>query len=244
VPGPDPDYEALHASLLAGLPTQVGHKDEHGIYRGTRERKFQVFPGSALARKPPAWVFAAQVLDIGGKVWGMQCARVEPAWIERQAAHLVRRNWHDPHWSRKRGAVVAFEQVTLFGMVLVERRPVTFRRQDPLLAHAIFLREGLARGEVDGRADFLKANRRVLAEAEDVEARERRQGLIRPDDELAVFFEGKLPADISDSRSLDAWYRKAPAGARAALRWTLADVMAGDDSLDAGAFPPALELDG
>src|SRR5699024_11786451 len=171
VPGPDYDYEALHASLLAGLPTQVGHKDEHGIYRGTRERKFQVFPGSALARKPPAWVFAAQVLDIGGKVWGMQCARVEPAWIERQAAHLLRRSWHDPHWSRKRGAVVAFEQVTLFGMVLVERRKVTFRKQDTVRAHRIFLREGLARGELDARADFVKANRKVLAEAEDIEAR-------------------------------------------------------------------------
>jgi ATP-dependent helicase HrpA len=257
VPGPDPkkphaprsqpnapDYQALHASLIAGFPTQVGHKDEHGVYRGTRERKFQVFPGSALAKKPPAWVFAAQILDIGGKVWGMQCARVEPAWIERQAAHLVRRHWHDPHWSRQRGAVVAFEQVTLFGMVLVARRPVTFRKQDPAQAHAIFLREGLARGEVDARADFIAANRRVLAEAEEVEARERRQGLIRPDDELAAFFEGKLPPDISDARALDAWYRKAPAAERAALAWTLADVMAGPEALDADAFPPALGLAG
>ena len=244
VPGPDTDYESLHVSLLAGFPTQVGHKDDHGIYRGPRERKFQVFPGSALAKKPPAWVFAAQILDIGGKVWGMHCARVEPAWIERQAAHLVRCSWHDPHWSRKRGAVVAFEQVTLFGMVLVERRPVTFRRQDPARAHAIFLREGLARGEVDARAAFVGANRRVLAEAEDVEARERRQGLIRPDDELAAFFEGKLPPDISDSRALDAWYRKASAAERAALHWTLSDVMAGEQALDADAFPPVLDVGG
>ncbi|HET7299585.1 MAG TPA: ATP-dependent RNA helicase HrpA [Oleiagrimonas sp.] len=244
VPGPDTEYEAIHLSLLSGLPTQVGHKDEHGIFRGTRERKFQVFPGSALAKKPPAWVFAAQILDIGGKVWGMQCARVEPAWIERQAAHLLRRSWHDPHWSRKRGAVVAFEQVTLFGMVLVERRPVTFRKQDPALAHQVFVREALARGEIDARADFVRANQRVLDEARDIEARQRRQGLIRPDEELAAFYEGKLPTDISDSRALDAWYRKASPAERAALRWTLADVMAGDESLDAGAFPPALELGG
>jgi ATP-dependent helicase HrpA len=203
-----------------------------------------VFPGSALAKKPPAWVFAAQILDLGGKVWAMQCARVEPAWIEHQAAHLVRRSWHDPHWSRQRGAVVAFEQVTLFGMVLVSRRPVTFRKQDPAQAHAIFLREGLARGEVDARADFIAANRRVLAEAEDIEARERRQGLIRPDDELAAFFQGKLPAHISDPRALDAWCRKAPAAERAALAWSLADVMVGDEALDAGAYPPALELGG
>ncbi len=239
-----PGYQSIHVSLLAGLPTQVGHKDEHGVFRGTRERKFQVFPGSALAKKPPAWVFAAQVLDIGGKVWGMQCARVEPAWIERQAAHLLRRSWHDPHWSRKRGAVVAFEQVTLFGMVLVERRTVTFRKQDPARAHQIFLREGLARGELDARADFVKANRKTLAEAEDIEARQRRQGLIRPDDELAQFFAGKLPTGISDVRALDAWYRKASDAEKSALRWTLADVMQGDEALDADAFPPVLELDG
>src|SRR5699024_7470246 len=88
-------FEAIHLSPLAGLPTQVGHKDEHGVFCGTRQRKFRVFPGSALAKKPPEWVLAAQVLDIGGKVWGMQCARMQPAWIERQAAHLLRRTWSE-----------------------------------------------------------------------------------------------------------------------------------------------------
>src|SRR5699024_2521603 len=119
----------------------------------------------------------------------------------------------------------------------VERRPVTFRKQDPALAHQVFVREALARGEIDARADFVRANQRVLDEARDVEARQRRQGLIRPEDELAQFFEDKLPADICDSRALDAWYRKAAPSEQAALRWTLADVMAGDESMDAGAFP-------
>jgi ATP-dependent helicase HrpA len=235
-------YESVHRSLLAGLPTQVGRKDEKGIYQSTRERKFQVFPGSALAKVPPNWVFSAQILDVGGRVWGMANARVEPLWIEQQAAHLLRMHCRDPHWSKKRGCVVAYEQVSLFGLVLVEKRPVTFQQQDPAQAHAIFLREGLVRGDIESRADFVRANQRVLEEALGIEAKQRREGLIRHEDELVAFFEGKLPQDIASSRALDAWYRKARPAEQAALRWSLDDVMAGGAGLDAKAFPAALEM--
>ncbi|MEV8522036.1 ATP-dependent RNA helicase HrpA [Dyella marensis] len=235
-------YEAVHRSLLAGLPTQVGHKDEKGLYRGTRERRFQVFPGSALAKVPPNWIFAAQILDVGGKVWGMMCARVEPAWIEQQAAHLLKASCRDAHWSRKRGTVVAYEQVSLFGLTLVERRPVTFQQQDPPLAHEIFLREALARGDIDARADFVRANLRVMEDAWGIEAKQRREGLIRHEDELAAFFEGKLPQDIASSRGLDAWYSRARPAEQAALRWSLDDVMAGGAGLDPKAFPASLDI--
>ncbi len=240
-PGPDA-YQPIHLALLAGLPTNVARKDEQGAYRGTRERKFKVFPGSTLAKKPPAWLFVAQILDLGGKVWGMQCARIEPAWIERQAAHLLRRTCSDPHWSRARGSVQAFEQVSLHGLVLVERRTVTFAKQDPGLAHAIFLREALARCEIDCRADFVRANARVLDEARELEAQQRREGLVKSDEDLAAFFAGKLPEDIASSAALDAWYRRAPADERAALCWSLRDVLEAGVQGDAGAFPDALEI--
>ncbi|MGO4702239.1 ATP-dependent RNA helicase HrpA [Dyella sp. 2RAB6] len=235
-------YEAVHRSLLAGLPTQVGHKDEKGLYRGTRERRFQVFPGSALSKAPPNWIFAAQILDIGGKVWGMMCARMEPLWIEQQAAHLLKASCRDAHWSRKRGTVVAYEQVSLFGLTLVERRPVTFQQQDPPLAHEIFLREALARGDIDARADFVRANLRVMEDAQGIEAKQRREGLIRHEDELAAFFEGKLPQEIASSRGLDAWYSRARPAEQAALRWSLDDVMAGGAGLDPKAFPASLDI--
>ncbi|NMW25368.1 DUF3418 domain-containing protein, partial [Rhodanobacter denitrificans] len=228
--------------MLAGLPTQVGRKDEKGVYLGTRERKFQVFPGSALAKVPPNWIFSAQILDVGGRVWGMANARVEPLWIEQQAAHLLRMNCRDAHWSKKRGCVVAYEQVSLFGLVLVEKRPVTFQQQDPALAHAIFLREALVRGDIDSRVDFVRANQRVLEEALGIEAKQRREGLIRHEDDLVAFFEGKLPEEIASSRALDAWDRKARPAEQAALRWSLDDVMVGGASLDAKAFPAALEI--
>lgn len=237
-------YENIHLALLAGLPTHVARKDERGDYRGTRERKFRIFPGSALAKSAPQWLLAAQIVDLGGRVYAMHCARIGPRWIERQAAHLVRRTWHDPHWSRARGAVLAHEQVTLFGLTLVERRIVTFAKQDPQLAHSIFLREALARCELDARADFVRANARVLRQAHAIESQQRRADLLKADEELAQFFTGKLPEEISSAAALDAWYRDAAPAQRAAVRWSLQDVLAGDAREDASAFPPSLEFAG
>jgi ATP-dependent helicase HrpA len=243
-PLPIPDNaEAIHRCLLSGWPTQVARKDERSQYRGTRERRFAIFPGSALAKSPPQWVLAGQIIDIG-KVYAMQCARVEPIWIEQQAAHLVRRSWNDAHWSRKRGAVVAYEQVSLFGLILVERRAVQFGQQDPASAHEIFVREALATGEIDARSDFIRANQRTLVQAQDIEAKQRRSGLLKSSEELAAFFEGKLPGDIHGSAALDAWYRRASPAEQAALRWSLADVLSTTPGIAAEDFPTRLTIGG
>ncbi len=236
-------YEAIHRCLLSGWPTQVGRRDERQQYEGTRERKFQIFPGSALARNPPRWLLSGQILGLR-KVYAMQCARVEPGWIEQQAEHLVKRQWREPHWSRKRGAVLAFEQVTLFGLSLVEKRTVQFGRQDPQAAHAVFLREALVRGEIDTRADCVAANMRVLAQAHEREAKLRRSGLVRDEDELVEFFSGKLPGDIHSAAAFDAWYRKARSKEKAALRWSLDDVLSSEPGLRVSDFPVTLEFAG
>jgi ATP-dependent helicase HrpA len=250
-------YEAVHRCLLSGWPTQVGRKDERNLYRGTRERKFQIFPGSVLAKQSPgrtatppressggpAWILAGQILELQ-KVYAMQCAAIEPAWIEAQAAHLVKRTWREPHWSRKRGAVMAFEQVTLFGLTLVEKRSVQFAAQDAALAHAVFVREALVRGDIDARADCLRANARVLAEAQALEAKRRRSGLVKDDEQLALFFDGKLPVEINTAAGFDAWYRQAPPAQQAALRWPLDFVLTSEPGLRASDFPTHLECAG
>ncbi len=239
----DSGYAAIHRCLLAGWPTQVGHKDERSQYHSTRERKFQIFPGSVLAKRPPPWVLAGQIIDLQ-KVYGMSCARIEPEWIEQQAAHLVKRIWRDPHWSRRRGAVLAFEQVSLFGLVLVEKRTVQFGAQDPALAHAVFVREALVRGEIDCRADCVRTNVRVLEQANEIEAKRRRSGLVKSEDELLEFFAGKLPVDIHTGAAFDAWYRKAPPVEQAALRWSLDFVLANEPGIRASDFPATLEFSG
>ncbi|MGA8277855.1 MAG: ATP-dependent RNA helicase HrpA [Rhodanobacteraceae bacterium] len=236
-------YEAIHRCLLSGWPTQVARKDESGHYRGTRERRFAIFPGSALTKSPPQWLLAGEIIDIG-KVYAMGCARIEPLWIEQQAAHLVKRSWRDPHFSRRRGAVMATEQVGLFGLVLIAQRKVRFDRQDAVLSHQIFLREALAACAIDARADFIRANARVLSEAIDIEAKCRRGGLVRSAEELAAFFKGKLPVRINNTAALDGWYRNAAPAARAGLHWSLADIMSETPTVEAADFPLHLTLAG
>ena len=242
LPSPS-SYESIHRCLLSGWPTQVGIKEERNVYRGTRERKFQIFPGSGQARQLPQWLLSGQILDLQ-KVYAMLCARIEPAWIEQQAAHLVKRAWRDAHWSRKRGAVLAFEQVTLFGLTLVEKRSVQFGRQDPGLAHEVFLREALVRGDIDSRADCVRANARVLEQAHELEAKRRRAGLLKDEQALVEFFRGKLPVEISTAAAFDAWYRKASAAEQAALHWSLDFVLTSEPGLRASDFPTHLDITG
>ncbi|UXI67211.1 ATP-dependent RNA helicase HrpA [Tahibacter amnicola] len=236
-------YQSVHQCLLAGWPTQVGHRDERGTYRSTRERRFQIFPGSGLAKAPPPWLLAGQVLDLQ-KVYGMLCARIEPEWVETLAAHLVKRSWRDVHWSAKRGAVMAYEQVTLFGLTLVEKRLVQFGAQDPEQAHEVFVNQALARCELDAKADFVRANARVLAEARELEAKQRRSGLLKDESVLAAWFAGKMPTDISTTAALDAWYRRATPAEQAALRWSLDDVLGSVPGIAARDFPARLTFGG
>ncbi len=108
-------YQSLHRALLAGLPTQVGHRTEKGDYQAPRQRRFQLFPASPLAKKPPPWVLVATLLDTQ-KVWGLTAAAIEPDWAIAELPPLLARKHFDPRWSRAQGNVLASEQVSLFGL--------------------------------------------------------------------------------------------------------------------------------
>jgi ATP-dependent helicase HrpA len=235
-------YEPVHRAMLSGLPLMVGHRNQHGDFEGPRGRRFRLFPASALARKPPAWVLSAQLLDLE-RVWSMLNARVEPRWIEQQAAHLVKRSHFDPFFDARAGRALVYEQVSLFGLILSERRRVDFGLIDAPGARALFIGEALATAALETRCDFIEHNRRVLAEASEHEQRLRRQGLVRDVGDRAEFFETRLPAAVRDRQSLERWWRGAGAAARRALRWSLDDVLVRDEEA-LSRFPDQLEIDG
>jgi ATP-dependent helicase HrpA len=137
--------------LLSGLPANLARKDEKGQYQGTRGKRYGIFPGSFVAKAPPLWLLSATLLDTQ-KLYAIMNARIEPEWAVQEAAHLIKRAHHDPHWNRVRGQVMAYEQITLFGLTLVERRPVHFGTIDPAKARAIFIREALVPCELDAKA--------------------------------------------------------------------------------------------
>lgn len=235
-------FEAIHRAMLSGLPLMVGKRNRHGDFEGPRGRRFRLFPASALAKKPPAWVLSAQLLDLE-RVWAMLNARVEPAWIEQQAAHLLKRSHFDPFFDARAGRVLVYEQVSLFGLVLAERRRVDYGVIDPVGARSIFIREALASAALEARCDFLAHNRAVLAEAAEHEQRLRRQGLVREPEALVEFFESRLPAEVRDRHSLERWWRRATAAERDALRWSLEDLLIHDDDA-LSQFPDHLVVDG
>jgi len=218
----------LHASLLAGLLSQIGMKilgaeparpaasapsgppgrRPRAEYLGARNARFAIFPGSSLSRKAPDWIVAAELVETS-RLWARTVARIEPEWVEPLAAHLVRHSYSEPHWEKKRGGAVALEKVTLYGIPLVTDRKVAYGRIDPAAARELFIRHALVEGDWQTSHRFFAENRRLLAEAEEVEHRARRRGLVAGEDELYAFYDTRIPADVVSAQHFDTWWKQA-----------------------------------
>ncbi|MCW2778156.1 MAG: hrpB 2 [Frankiales bacterium] len=207
------DTTRLHQSLLAGLLSHIGVKDEaKNEYTGARSARFAVFPGSALARKPPRWVVAAELVETS-RLWGRTAARISPEWIEPLAEHLVKRSYSEPHWEKKAAAVMAWEKVTLYGVPIVAKRKVAYGRIDPEVSRDLFLRHALVEGARSGDAwdthhAFFAHNRALLQEVEELTERARRTDVVVDDETLYDFYDARIPADVVSGRHFDAWWKQ------------------------------------
>ncbi len=233
-------FAALHRALLAGLPTQVGHRGDKGLYDGPRGRKFSLFPGSKLASKPPLWVLSANLLDTE-KVWAMTNAAIEPDWVIAELPHLLARRQHDPHWSRAQGRVLGSEQISLFGLVLAPKKPVHYGALFPEESRAIFVRDALLTGEINTRSGFIARNLRTLELAKQEEAKQRRVGLVVDEDWQARWYLDRLPPQVHNAQALDAWYGKLSKEQKAALEWSRDELLVADQT-DAARFPAYIAL--
>ncbi|MCC6208608.1 MAG: ATP-dependent RNA helicase HrpA, partial [Gammaproteobacteria bacterium] len=202
------EYGQLHRALLSGLLGNVARLNEEREYAGTWSNKFVLFPGSALAARPPKWIMAAALIDTQ-RLYAHTAARVEPEWIERVAVHLVKRSHYDPFWDARRGRVMVYERVTLYGLLVNPRRCVDFAPIDPEQAHEIFVRDALLDPESGIDADCLSHNRALIEEIRALEDRTRRRGLLADDETLFRFYVERLPAGLADARAFNTWYRDA-----------------------------------
>lgn len=234
------EYAALHRALIAGLPTQIGNRSERGQYDGPRGRKFQLFPGSSLASKPPPWVLSAALLDTE-RVWALTNAAIEPEWAIAELPALLARRHYDPRWSRSQGRVLGSEQISLFGLVLAPKKPIHYGGLYPEESRGIFLRDGLVAGEINTRSVFLARNLKTLALAEEEEAKQRRAGLVVDEEWMAQWYAQRIPTEIVSAQALDAWYAKLPADKKKALEWSRDDLLVVDGA-DAERFPAYLTL--
>jgi ATP-dependent helicase HrpA len=225
--------DRIHISLLAGLLSHIGMKDTDPSPRGARRgaaeftgargARFAIFPDSALARKPPQWVVAAELVETS-RLWARTAARIEPEWAERLAPHLVKRTYTEPHWDAKRGAAMASERVTLYGLPIVAARQVTYGRVDPAAARDLFIQHALVEGAWQTHHEFFHLNRRLLDEAEDAERRARRRGIVADDAALFGFYGQRIPKDVTSARHFDTWWKKARAADPGLLTFTPADL--------------------
>jgi ATP-dependent RNA helicase HrpA len=235
------ERSVVHVSLLAGLLSQIGMKAEpapaagarpggrkpRASYLGARGAKFAIFPGSGLARKPPDWLVAAELVETSA-LFARIVAKIEPEWVEPLAQHLIKRTYSEPHWSKKRGSAVALEKVTLYGVPLVADRQVSYGRIDPVESRELFIRHALVDGEWSTTHRFFHENRRLLEEAEELEQRVRRRGLVAGEEELFAFYDDRIPATVVSAQHFDTWWKQARRSDPGLLTFKLADLVAGD----------------
>jgi ATP-dependent helicase HrpA len=201
------DGDRLHRALLSGLLSHVGLRDPaQRDYLGARGARFAIWPGSAVGRKPPALVMAAELVETS-RLWGRTVARIEPEWAEALAPHLVRRTYSEPHWSSKRAAVMARERVTLYGVPLVADRLIGYGSVEPDLARELFIRHALVEGDWRAPHRFLQRNRELLDDVAALEERTRRRDLLVDDQVIFDFYDQRIPADVVSGRHFDAWWK-------------------------------------
>ncbi|HLS92231.1 MAG TPA: ATP-dependent RNA helicase HrpA [Microbacterium sp.] len=250
-----PQGEAIHRALLAGLLSQIGVLDEResqkqkgsrraapATYRGARGVSFQIFPGSGLKKSRPRAVMAAELVETS-RLFARTVAGIDVAWAEDLAGDLVKKQVSEPHWSKDAGAAVAHEKVTLFGVEIVSRRRIQFARVDRAAAREMFVRHALVEGEWDPSrlakpvARFLRQNADLRRRLEKLEERERRRDILAGDEAVFAFYDARIPADVFDVRSFEAWWRDELVRSPDLLTMRESDLLAGEAAADQRAFP-------
>ena len=202
------DAARVHAALTAGLLSHLGMREgDSRDYAGARNSKFVLAPGSVLTKRPPRWIVVADLVETS-RLYGRIAARIQPEDVEHVAGHLVQRTYSEPHWDAQRGAVMAYERVTLYGLPLVPRRRVNYAQIEPQLARELFIRHALVEGDWQTRHHFFRDNTRLREELAELEERARRRDLLVGDDEIYALYDARIPAEVVSARHFDAWWKK------------------------------------
>ncbi|OHO81702.1 ATP-dependent helicase [Corynebacterium sp. HMSC036E10] len=234
------DAAAVHQSLLTGLLSNIGARDGNSKeFQGARGTRFMVFPGSSLAKRPPEFLMAAELVETS-RLWARDVAKIEPAWVERAAGDLLKHSYSEPVWSRKRSAAMVHEKSMLYGVTIVRDRLVPYHRVDPAAARTMFIRHALLEGDWNRHHKFIDHNEALLAEAAEVEEKVRRRGLVVDEDTLFDFYDARLPDNVTTARHFDSWWKKQRAKDKHYLDFD-PNALLDDDNVDASAtaFPEA-----
>jgi len=204
----DANYEALHRALLAGLLSQIATLDEQREYLGARNRKMRIFPGSALFKKSPKWLVAAEVVETS-QVYARCVARIDPLWALGLNDALLKRRYSEPRWNAKSGRVMAVETITLYGLLISDKQRVHFGSIDAAQSREIFIRSALVAGDFRTDGAFFAHNRQLVTDIEGLEDKARRRDILADEEELFRFYDERIPADITGTRDFERWRARA-----------------------------------
>ncbi|NYT81974.1 ATP-dependent RNA helicase HrpA [Alcaligenaceae bacterium] len=238
-------YEQVHMALLSGLLGNIGTKSEEASgYQGARDIRFQIHPGSRLVKKAGRWIVAAELVETT-RLYARCVARIDPKWLEKAGAHLIRRAWSDPRWDKKAGQVVANERATLYGLQIYSGRRVHYGKIDPIHAREIFIRQALVAGEIDTSLAFLRHNRQLAASIEKLEHQTRRPDILVDDELIYAFYDKQLPGGIYQTATLEKWHKGLDKEQAQALLLTRDALMRHDAAgVTTDVFPKKLEWNG
>jgi len=230
-------YGAIHRALLTGLLSSIAHRTDAYEYTGAGSGKFHLWPGSTVFQKRPAWIMAGELVETTRR-YARTVAKIDPAWIEPLAGHLVKHSYSDPYWSSKAGAGMVHEKVTLFGLPVVARRSVKYGPIDCEAAREMYIQHGLVEGDLKLRAKFLEHNLNLLTEVENLGAKTRSRDFIVDEYTLHAFYNARLPEHIYDTPRFNKWRKKAEGSDPQLLFMTPEDVMKQDAALAAATSYP------
>ncbi|OOF46995.1 ATP-dependent RNA helicase HrpA [Rodentibacter trehalosifermentans] len=203
------EYPQIHSALLSGLLSHIGLKEvEKQQYLGARNAHFSIFPNSALFKKQPKWIMAAELVETS-KLWGRMVAEIEPEWIEPLAEHLVKKSYAEPRWSKSRGAVIADEKVSLYGVPIVQARVVNYGAIDPVVSREIFIQSALVEGNWHTKHPFFKQNQKLINEIEELEHKSRRRDILVDERTLFEFYDQRIGTEVVSQKHFDTWWKKA-----------------------------------
>lgn len=200
----DASVDSIHQCLLSGLLSHIGIKDEDNYYLGTHNRKFMIFPGSALKKKQPKWVMAAEMVETS-RLFARIVGKIQPQWIEHSAKHLLKHHYSEPHWQKRPAQVGASERLTLYGITINPKRNINFGIIDPVVSRQIFIRHALVYGEYDCKAPFFDHNRNLIEDIENLEAKSRRRDILVDEESLYDFYDQLIPENIYSGKAFEKW---------------------------------------
>ncbi len=261
VPNKEPaSYEAVHRALLSGLLSNIGLKDEREQkpnpkqsgkkkrkplteYLGARNNRLVIFPGSSQSKRAPKWIMAGELVETT-RLFARDVAKIDPQWLEPLAKGLLKRVYLEEHWEKRPAQVSAYEQVTLFGLLIVPKRRVNYGPIDPVVSRELFIRGALIEGEWQCRHAFFTDNNTLLEEIEQMEAKSRRRDILVDEQVLYAFYDARIPEGIYSGKSFDKWWKGEQRNNPRLLHLTREELLRQDETVCDNAFPSTMQVGG